>query len=847
MNQTETGTNKSVFFMITGVIFIAIIIFLIGNKSPVEEQAPSNPINTIPPGGSADLTIPVLGVLPEFQLSDQNGKPFGSSQLQGNVWVANYFFTKCKATCPAQTAKMSKINETLQATSGWQDIKLVSISVDPGNDTPEILGQYAKEAKAENENWKFLTGEKDEIWRLSTEDFKLPVSSVDDPNSPITHSPKAVLVDQYMRIRGYYEITSEDGLRQLNEDIGQLLMEKIPFPKDLLNLSWLESRRKAQFEKADGYEVFCDFKFTDELKASGIRFRNKIVDDAGKDYMPAHYDHGNGIAIADVDGDGYLDIYFTTQAGANELWKNLGDGRFEDITELAGVSVRDRIGVTASFADIDNDGDPDLFATTVRGGNMLFENKGNGKFEDISKSSGLAYTGHSSGAVFFDYDRDGLLDIFLANVGQYTSDKIKTVTMEQVRGEENADYKFYSSLPDAFAGHLPEKNRSERSILYRKLGGNRFEDVSEKVKLQDEGWAGDATPADFNGDGWPDLYVLNMQGNDKYYVNIEGKYFEDRTQTVFPRTPWGSMGVKVFDYDNDGKMDLYVTDMHSDMSEDIGPDREKLKARMQWPDDFLLTQGKSIWGNAFYHNKSAGKFEEVSDQIGAENYWPWGISVGDLNADGFDDVFIASSMNYPFRYAVNSVLLNNKGRTFLDSEFILGIEPRSDGRLAEPWFELKYNGADKDHPACKLIPPNSSSGRSVIWSALGTRSSVMFDLDEDGDLDIVTNEYNSRPMVLISNLSESKKKISYIKINLIGTKSNRDALGSTVRLRVGSKTYYKVYDGQSGYLSQSLYPLYFGLGVAAIVDEIEISWPSGGKQVEKGPIKVNQTLSIKER
>jgi len=215
------------------------------NNAPEGEQGQSS-------GDSADLAIPVLAILPEFELTDHNGKLFGSSQLRGNVWVANYFFTKCKATCPAQTAKMAKINKKLQATSGWRDISLVSISVDPDNDTPESLSEYAKEAKVKNHNWKFLTGDKDAIWRLCTEEFKLPVSSGSDPANPISHSPKAVLVDQHMRVRGYYEITSEDGLHQLNEDIGQLLLEKIPFPKDLLNPTWLESRRKDQIEKANG-------------------------------------------------------------------------------------------------------------------------------------------------------------------------------------------------------------------------------------------------------------------------------------------------------------------------------------------------------------------------------------------------------------------------------------------------------------------------------------------------------------------------------------------------------------------------------------------------------------------
>ena len=122
---------------------------------------------------------------------------------------------------------------------------------------------------------------------------------------------------------------------------------------------------------------------------------------------------------ADIDGDGLLDLYFTTQLGANELWRNLGEGKFADVTTAA-LKLENKVGVTASFGDTDNDGDPDLFATTVRGGNHFFENDGTGKFTDRTDESGLGYSGHSSAGVFFDYDRDGLLDLFLSNVGIYT-------------------------------------------------------------------------------------------------------------------------------------------------------------------------------------------------------------------------------------------------------------------------------------------------------------------------------------------------------------------------------------------------------------------------------------------
>jgi hypothetical protein len=603
----------------------------------------------------------------------------------------------------------------------------------------------------------------------------------------------------------------------------------IAHPQEVIEPPWLVQREQDQLRTVDRFEVFHDFRFGDRVHESGITFVHRATDDSGKAYKLVHYDHGNGLAVADVDGDGRPDLYFVNQLGGNELWRNLGNGKFDNITPTAGVGVPGKISVSASFGDTDNDGDADLYVTTVRGGNHLFVNDGGGRFTDVTERSSLGYAGHSSGAVFFDYNRDGLLDLFLCNVGRYTSDEI-------------GPGGYHVGLSDAFEGHLHPEQRNERSILYENRGNNRFVDVTEARRLVDVSWSGDASALDVNRDGWLDLYVLNMQGHDEYYENVGGKYFEKRSRVVFPKTPWGSMGIKAFDYDNDGDLDIMITDMHSDMSEDIGPAREKLKSRMQWPESRLHSGGASIFGNAFFRQNRDGTFTEVSDQLGTETYWPWGPSVGDLNADGFDDVFIASSMNFPFRYGVNSVLLNNRGKSFLDSEFILGVEPRRDRRTAKPWFTLDCGAADRGNKYCEQF---GVLGKAVVWAAVGSRSSAIFDLDADGDLDIVTNEFHDGPMVLVSNLTE-RTSVRHLVVKLVGTASNRDGLGATVTVRADGRSYVKVHDGQSGYLSHSLIPLYFGLGEAKAVDEIAVAWPSGRRQVVKGAIAINTTVVVRE-
>ncbi|MFC1772754.1 ASPIC/UnbV domain-containing protein, partial [Pseudomonadota bacterium] len=188
----------------------------------------------------------------------------------------------------------------------------------------------------------------------------------------------------------------------------------------------------------------------------------------------------------------------------------------------------------------------------------------------------------------------------------------------------------------------------------------------------------------------------------------------------------------------------------------------------------------------------------------------------------------------------NSLLLNDNGKGFLDSEFVLGVEPRQD-RIVAPWFELQCSGIDAGRQMCR-----DEEGRKVVWGVLGSRSSIIFDVDQDGDEDIVTLEFNAPPMVLVSNLSE-KKDLNYLKVGLQGVQSNRDGIGATIKVYSGDQVYTKVKHGKSGYLSQSLHPVYFGLGASAKVDKVEISWPSGITQVIAGPIDSNQLLEIKEQ
>src|SRR5690349_14287219 len=558
--------------------------------------------------------------------------------------------------------------------------------------------------------------------------------------------------------------------------------------------AWLKERARQEADLAARSAVMHDFQFTDRRDASGITFQNRVVDDAAKDYKLVHYDHGNGVCAADVDGDGLPDLYFVTQLGTSELWKNLGGGRFVDITDQAGLRMPDAIAVGCAFADIDNDGDPDLFVTTVRHGNRLFENDGHGKFKDITAQAGVGYVGHSSGAVFFDYDGDGLVDLLVTNVGVFTTNAV-------------GPGGYYVGLSDALLGHLhPE--RFEANILYHNLGGNRFKDVTREVALVGPSWSGDATAFDVNGDGFPDLYILDMQGGSHLWLNEGGKRFRDATAAYFPKTPWGAMGVKAFDFDGDGRLDLFVTSMHPDMWVNLPPG--------DWAAETRKDDTSQVSAMLFPHGKSGFLFgnELFADRGGG----------------------------------------GGGGGGFAELSDSLGVETRRGG-ARQVWFRLDCAGTDRDHPLCAAcagpgadtaVCHFSAARRLTVMAARSSRSAVALDLDGDGDLDIVTNEFNAEPQVLVSDLAQ-RHPVHFLEIRLRGTRSNREGLGALVTVVLpGGRHIMKALDGKSGYLSQSDLPLYFGLADADHAASVEVRWPSGRRHTVPGPVKAGQMIEVVE-
>ena len=312
----------------------------------------------------------------------------------------------------------------------------------------------------------------------------------------------------------------------------------------------LEARGAAERASVPRFKVDHDFRFTDRLPESGITFLNQIVDDAGKNYKAAHYDHGNGIAVADVDGDGLPDIYFVSQLGGNQLWKNLGDGKFKNITAEAGVGRhrqdlrRRRPSPTSTTTAIQ-----DLYVTTVRGGNMLFENDGRA-VPDITQKSGLGLRRPLLGGGLLRLRPRRLArPVCWCNVGPVHDREAATGgLLRRLRGRLSRA----TCTPSAPSTACSTTTRA--GTLRRRL----------RRGCTIPAGAATRSSCDFNGDGWPDLYVLNMQGDNHYCENEGGKRFVDKTASTSPRPPGAPWGSRCSTSTTTAARPL-VTDMHSDM------------------------------------------------------------------------------------------------------------------------------------------------------------------------------------------------------------------------------------------------------------------------------------------
>jgi hypothetical protein len=563
--------------------------------------------------------------------------------------------------------------------------------------------------------------------------------------------------------------------------------------------------------------------FRDVTAAAGIRFQMRFLpNEQGETYKVNLYDHGCGLAVGDYDGDGREDVYFPNQMGPNALYRNRGDGTFVDVTRAAGVGLGDRICVGAAMDDYDNDGDQDLYVTSTRGGNVLFQNQGNGTFRDVTAQARVQHVGHSQTPLFFDPDRDGDLDLFVTNTAEWTTSQFES------------DGNFFAGR-----GSLAEMARSpiEHNRFYQNNGDGTFVEATGAAGLRGDGWGGDVAAFDYDQDGWIDLFVTNMFGRSQLYRN-EGKgRFIDVTATTLGKTSWGAIGAKACDYNSDGRLDLFVTDMHSDMwmghdyRAEAVEERKKYRfvtGRMAGPggssggaerlaaDRLGVDYTEVLFGNTLFRNEGEGRFKETSDEAGLETFWPWGIASGDFDNDGHLDAFIPSGMGYPFFYWRNSLMMNDGDGSFTDHSRTEGIDP----------------------PAGGIYLPDRIAGNRAVRSS---RCAVAADFDGDGRLDLLTNNFNDHPYYLKNQFPPK----NYLQLALTGTRSNRDAIGAVIHLFMGKQVLVRQVEGAGGYLSRGSKVVHFGLGEGKQVDRVEIGWPSGARQTLTRPA-INTLHAITE-
>jgi hypothetical protein len=514
--------------------------------------------------------------------------------------------------------------------------------------------------------------------------------------------------------------------------------------------------------------------FTDITAAAGIHFTHN-AGRTGKKWLPETM--GSGCAFFDADGDGWLDILLvngkdlvsrgrhTTAA----LYRNNHDGTFTDITRGSGLDI-EIYGLGVAVGDYDNDGRDDLYITAL-GGDHLFHNEGAGRFRDVTREAGISNAVFPASAAWFDYDRDGKLDLFVANYVQWTAQGDLWCSLD-------GSTKSYCT-PESYKGASPQ--------LYRNLGGGKFEDTTQKAGLADpRSKALGIAVLDYNGDGWPDLFVANDTQPNKLYRNLQNGRFQEEglaAGVAFGEdgVARGAMGVDAVDYDRSGKPHLVVGNFSNQM---LG----------------------------LYHNEGNGLFvdEAPRSPVGRASLLSltFGLFFFDYDLDGYPDIFAANG--------------------HIEAE-IARVQPKVQYAELPLLFHNEGRGTFEPEPA--------------FTKAMVARGAAYGDFDRDGDLDVLVTT-NHGPAYLYRN--DGGNRNHWLQVRLTGVQSNRDGIGSVVRVTSASGTQWQTVHSGSSYCSASDLALTFGLGKDATASAIEIQWPSGIRQ-KLADVKADQRLSIREQ
>jgi hypothetical protein len=527
--------------------------------------------------------------------------------------------------------------------------------------------------------------------------------------------------------------------------------------------------------------------FTDVTKAAGIKFTS--FSSPEKKYIVESMN--GGVALFDFDGDGRLDIYlvnsYTVEAALAKrprppaaLYRNRGDGTFEEVAAKAGVADPGwAMGV--AVGDYDNDGFDDLYVTCF-GPNRLYHNLRNGTFEDVTSKAGVGDPRFSTGAAWGDYNRDGYLDLFVANYVDFKLEDLPQFGKGQLCQ--------YRGIPVQCG---PRGLPGSGDVLYRNNGDGTFTDVSKAAKVEDpSGYYGLGVMwTDFDDDGWLDILVANdATPNYVYRNNHDGTFTEMGLMMGLAvdenGNEQGSMGISIGDYDRDGRLDVVITN---------------------FADQY----------NTIYHKNADGTFTDVSRATKTADvsmpYVGWGTKFFDYDNDGWLDLMVVNGHVYPQIEGAYPGGIYRQRKLFYRN--------LRDGTFAEVASSL----------GTALIEPRASRG-----AAFG-------DYDEDGDEDVIVNDLDGPPMLLRND--GGSKAGHWISLKLVGTRSNRNAVGAKVWLKAGGMTQVdEVHSGDS-YLSHSDWRLHFGLGGATKVDEVTIRWPGGASEKLMG-LSVDKSLTVTE-